>query len=54
MASFVLKLADVKHESSEAYLVKFKENLSCGFKTMDIFSKVKNEYILKKITLIKK
>ena len=40
MVSFFIKLADVKHESLEAYLVKFKENLSFGFKTMAIFSKV--------------
>ena len=32
MVSFVVKLTDLKHKSSEAYLVKFKENLSCGFK----------------------
>ena len=37
MVSFVMKLADIKHKSSEAYLVKFKENMSCGFKIMDIF-----------------
>ena len=39
MVSFFIKLADVKHESSVAYLMKFKENLSRGFKTMAIFSK---------------
>ena len=31
MVSFFIKLAEVKHESSEAHLMKFKENLSCGF-----------------------
>ena len=48
---FFIKLADVKHESLEAYLVKFKENLSFGFKTMAIFSKgmfLKIEYILQR------
>ena len=61
MVSFFIKLADVKHESSEAYLTKFTENLWCGFKTMAIlFSKVvflprvKNECILKNCTSIKK
>ena len=39
MVSFVIKLAAIKHESSEAYLVKFKENLLCGFKIKNIFIK---------------
>ena len=39
MISLVVKLADIKHEISEAYLAKFKEKLSCGFKIMDIFFK---------------
>ena len=58
MVSFVVKLADIKHKSSEAYLVKFKENLSCGFKIMDIsFQKSRFFFktnILKDFTLIKK
>ena len=37
MVSFVVKLADIKHKSPEVYLVKFKENLSCGFKIIDLF-----------------
>ena len=37
MVSFVVKLADIKHKSPEVYLVKFKENLLCGFKIMDLF-----------------
>ena len=40
MVSFVMKLVATKHESSENYLVKFKENLSCGFKIMNIFLKI--------------
>ena len=37
MVGFVMKLADIKHKSSEAYLVKFKENLSRGFKVKGSF-----------------
>ena len=39
IVSFVVKLANIKHQSSEAYLVKFKENLSGGFKIMGMFFK---------------
>ena len=52
MVSFVMKLAyKKKHKSTEAYLVKFKENLSSGFKIIDIFC---NDYILEHFTSIKK
>ena len=37
--SLVVKLADIKHNSSVSYLVNFKENLSKGFKIMDVFFK---------------
>ena len=57
MVSFVMELADIKHKSSEAYLVKFKENLFCGLKLWTFSSKVmvlKHVYILKDFTSIKK
>ena len=58
MVSFVVKHAGIKHKNPEAYLVKFKENLSCGFKIMDIFLKshvfLKNEHILENFSSIKK
>ncbi len=34
-----MKLLDTKLESSEAYLLKFRRNLSSCFKFMDIFGK---------------
>ncbi len=34
-----MKLPDTKLESSEAHLLKFRRNLSSGFKIMDIFGK---------------
>ena len=33
------KLADIKLESSEAYLLKLEKNLSLGFEIIDIFFK---------------
>ena len=33
------KIADIKLEGSEAYLLKLEKNLSEGFKVIDIFCK---------------
>ena len=53
-----MKLAGIKHKSFEAYLVKLKENLSCGFKNMNIFIKsrifLKHEHFLENFDSIKK
>ena len=57
MVSFVVKLADTEHKSSEAYLVKFKENLSVVLQLGAYFSRsrfLKNVYILNTFSSIKK
>ncbi len=39
MVRIAMNLPDTELESSEAYLLKFRRNLSSGFKFMDIFGK---------------
>ena len=39
MVTFVMQLAGIKYESFDAYLVKFKENLSCVLKLWPFYQK---------------